>query len=75
MPEDIGIIEEIERLLDAEPFMPFKIVMASGDRYEVTGPRQLAIGKSVVGLFPPTQAHILLRQNQISSLEVTEPAN
>ncbi len=74
MPEDIGIIEEIERLLDAEPFAPFVLVMVSGDRYEVTGPRQLAIGKSVLGLFPPTQAHHILRLTQISSIDVIEPA-
>ena len=34
---------EIVRLLDREPFVPFVVVMTSGDRYEVSDPHSVAL--------------------------------
>jgi hypothetical protein len=73
MAEDISIIGELHDLLDRRPFLPFTIVMSSGQRYEVTGLHQVAIGQTVVVLLRPGENSIHLRSNQISSLEAPEP--
>jgi len=45
---------EIKRLLDERPFTPFRIVMSSGDRYDVRHPEQAFVTKAriYVGLRP-----------------------
>ena len=73
MSEDVNIKDEILKYMDAEPFHPFTIVMTSGDRYEVTEPHQIAVGQSVIVVLPRGSTHSLLRQNQISSIDVHEP--
>ncbi|HZL35658.1 MAG TPA: hypothetical protein VFC78_10140 [Tepidisphaeraceae bacterium] len=73
MPEEISILGELAYLLDQRPFHPFVIVMSSGERYEVTGKHQVAIGESVVVLIPPRSNSIHLRSTQISSIEEREP--
>lgn len=74
MSEEISIIEEIKRYAQANPFVPFSIVMTSGDRYEMTGAVQVAVGKSIVIVVPEGERHSVLRQNQISAIDVHEPA-
>ena len=32
--EEISLLEEIQRLAEGDPFVPFAIVMASGHRYD-----------------------------------------
>ena len=73
MPEEITILSELDYLLDQRPFKPFAIVMSSGQRYEITGKHQVAIGKNVVVLIPPESTSIHLRSSQISSIEEREP--
>ena len=73
-PEEISIINELERLLDRRPFMPFTIVIDSGNRYEVTGRHDVAIGRSVLVLLGPNSPSIHLRTNSISALEDPHPA-
>ena len=72
--EDISITEEIEKALDRRPFQPFVIVATSGDRYEVTGRHQVAVGKQVVIILPPDQTSIYLRTNQLVAVELAAPA-
>jgi len=74
MAEDISIIGELHSLLDRKPFQRFVIVMSSGERYEVTGHHQVAVGQSVVVLLRPGENSIHLRANQITSLEAPELA-
>jgi hypothetical protein len=75
MSEQIDIKTEILKFVDADPFVPFVIVMTSGDRYEVTDPHAAAIGQHAVIVVPPRgSGHSVLRLNQISSLEALEPA-
>ena len=72
--EEISIVGELHRVLEIRPFRPFVIVMNSGERYEVSGMHQVAIGKNVIVLLRPNENSIYLRINQISSLEIPEPA-
>ena len=74
MAEDIGITDGIGRALDRQPFQPFSIVATSGDRYEVTGRHQVAVGKQVVIILPPDSTSVYLRTNQIVAVELAAPA-
>ena len=74
MAEDISITEEIEKALDRRPFQPFSIVVSSGDRYEVTGRHQVAVGKQVVIILPPDSTSVYLRTNQVVAVELAAPA-
>jgi hypothetical protein len=73
MAEEINLKDEIIRMMDREPFVPFKIVMNSGDRYEVTDPHSIAVGRDVAVLIPPRSTTVWMRMSQISSVEATEP--
>jgi hypothetical protein len=72
--EDITITDEIERALDRRPFVPFSIVAASRDRYEVTGHHQVAVGRQVIVILPPNSTSIYLRTNQVVAVEVPASA-
>jgi hypothetical protein len=72
--EEIDIIGEIEKALDRRPFQPFVIVVSSGDRYEVTGRHQVAVGRQVVIILPPDSTSIYLRANQLVAIELAAPA-
>ena len=72
--EDITLTDEIEKALDRRPFQSFRIVTASGDRYEVTGKHQVAVGKQVVIILPPDSTSIYLRSNQLVAVELAAPA-
>lgn len=74
MSEEISIIDEIKTYATAKPFMPFAIVMTSGDRYELSEATQVAVGKSIVIVVPEGERHSVLRQNQISQINVHAPA-
>ncbi len=45
---------EIKRLVDERPFTPFRIIMSSGDRYEIRHPEQAFVTKAriYIGLRP-----------------------
>ena len=74
MAEEIDIVGEIEKALDRQPFQPFAIVATSGDRYEVTGRHQVAVGRSVIMLLAPDQTSVYLRSSQLVAVEHTAPA-
>ena len=74
MAEEIRFDSELNDLLDRDPFVPFTIVLASGDRYRVTGPRQVAMGDTVIVIVPPKSTHVFFRTNQVVGVEVKEPA-
>jgi hypothetical protein len=73
-PEDISLVNEIERALDRQPFLPFVIVAASGDRYEVTGRHQVAVARQVIIILPPNATSVYLRTNQLVAVELAAPA-
>ena len=63
-------VDVIRHLKRQEPFVPFRIVMTSGDRYLVEDPDALAIATSQLHYFPRTGMGIHMRLNQVSSVEV-----
>jgi hypothetical protein len=69
------MIETIRELLHRDPFKPFRVVMTSGESYEVTDPDLVAIGHShVFYCFPGSDKMAWLRLNQIAHVETRESA-
>ncbi|MCL2646340.1 MAG: hypothetical protein FWD61_04940 [Phycisphaerales bacterium] len=70
------MFEDLRDFLRAEPFVPFRIVLASGSTYDVTTPYQIAIGKTQLDYyFPKSDRKAVLRQNQIVAFETFGPAS
>jgi len=69
------MLDNLKDFLRAEPFVPFRIILASGSTYDVSTPYQIAIGKTQLDyLFPKSDRKAVLRQSQIASFETFEPA-
>ena len=66
--EEISLIEEIQRLAQGDPFVPFAIVMASGSRYDISSRDGVMVGRSVVILMPHRRGDQMLRNTQISEI-------
>jgi hypothetical protein len=63
--------EHLRELLHREPFQPFKIVLASGEGFEISNPDLVALGESLMHIFfPKSDRYATLRLNQISSTEM-----
>jgi hypothetical protein len=70
MSEQIGLRGELIKLLDGDPFVPFHIVMSSGDRYMVTDPHSVAVGRDVIIVLPPRGVSCTLRFNHVNALTI-----
>ena len=71
MPEkDESTLDTIIQLKRQEPFQPFRIVMASGDRYMIENPDALAVATSQLHYYPRSGMGIHMRMNQIAAVEV-----
>jgi len=69
------MIESIIELLDREPFVPFQIVLASGESYPITDPHLVALGKSQLNVYAPkSDRWSILRLSQIASVDVIPSA-
>lgn len=62
------MIEELQELLNRDPFIPFRIVLTSGSTYDVTSPLQLVPEKAKLNYFF-VDAMAMLRLNQVAALE------
>jgi hypothetical protein len=69
--EEISIVEEIQRLASSDPFVPFSIVMGSGQRYDISEGDYIAFGRSVLMLMLHRRGASFLRQSQISEVNVS----
>jgi hypothetical protein len=68
--EDVNTLDTIRDLKNREPFMPFRIVMTSGDHYVIEDPDALAIGSSQLFYYPRRAgAGVHLRTTQIAAVE------
>ena len=66
---------ELHELMAQSPFIPFDVVMNSGDRYEVRMASMAVVTKDLLHIFrPKCDRRDVLRLTEISSLEVLEPA-
>jgi hypothetical protein len=67
--------EQLRELLNAEPFVPFRIVMTSGHEHEVGNPDLVALGESQIHVYAAKSDHyVILRFNQIAAFHVAQAA-
>jgi hypothetical protein len=62
-------LDSIVHLKHREPFVPFRILMTSGDRYRIEDPDALAIGTNQLHYYPRTGMGIHMRMSQIAAVE------
>ena len=74
MSEVLDFNGKIAKLLDRSRFTPFTIVLASGDRHEVTGPRQVAMVGNMIVVVLPHATHALFKKNEVVKVELKKPA-
>lgn len=68
--EDITSIDSIRDLRNRHPFIPFVIVMTSGDRFVIENGDALAMTSSQLHYFPPrTDRAVRMRVSQIAFVE------
>ncbi len=68
-------IEKLREMLKRKPFVPFVIVLTSGDRYEVPAPHMVALGQSQLHYcFPNTDRFAHIQLNQVAALEALQRA-
>jgi hypothetical protein len=68
--EDLGVLQTIRELRRRDPFVPFRVVMSSGDGYVIEDSELLAIGSSqLVYCYPHSDRVAHLRMSQIASVE------
>lgn len=74
MAEEETTLDTIRHLSRTEPFVPFKIVMTSGDRYLIENGESLAITSSQIHYFPPRRSGVAIsmRINQIAAVEADQ---
>jgi hypothetical protein len=67
--KDESTLHSIVHLKRQDPFVPFVIVMASGDRYRIENPDALAVATSQLHYYPRSGNGIHIRLNQIVAVE------
>jgi hypothetical protein len=69
------MIEGLQEMLRREPFIPFRIVTTSGDKYQVKDPELVVIMKSQVFIAQPrSDRFALLRNTEIAAIEGRQAA-
>ncbi len=62
--------DDLKVLLAREPFVPFRVVLTSGNAYDVDSPFQISIGKTQLNYYyPRSDRKAILRMNQIAAFE------
>ena len=68
--------EELIEHLERDPFIPFRIILTSGQGYDIMNPHLVAVGESLMHVMQPkSNRYAILRLNQVASLAVLETAN
>ncbi len=72
-PEHTNIIDAILDLKRAEPFVPFQVVMTSGDKYLIeSGETLVDLRTEFFYASPRSKKFVFLRKNQIVAVEQPE---
>jgi hypothetical protein len=72
-PEKSSSLDTILDLKRRDPFVPFEIVMNSGDRYLIENGDSLAVGNDQLHYYyPRSDRAVHMRLNQISAIEELE---
>ena len=67
--DDLGVLQTIRELRKRDPFIPFRVVMTSGESHVVENSELLAIGQSqLIYCLPHSDRVVYLRLNQIASV-------
>jgi hypothetical protein len=67
------MIEQIQELLRKDPFTPFRLILTSGNSYDVLSPWMLAFGNTEIAYFYPKSDRLAeLRINLLATLETLE---
>ena len=68
--EQSSILTTIRELRAHDPFVPFTIVMTSGDRYKIDVPNNLVeMRTELFYAYPGSDRFVLMRMNQIAAVE------
>ena len=71
--EKSNILMAIKELRDREPYVPFTIVVSSGDRYTIEAPQNLVeMASEFFYAFPGGERFVFIRTNQIVAVERPE---
>ena len=69
------MLESIIEMLNKDPFVPFRIVLTSGEGFEISNPNLVALGKTQLTIYQPrSDRWAMLRLNQVASLAGLESA-
>jgi hypothetical protein len=68
-----NILHAIMELKDREPFVPFRIILTSGDRFLIErGSNLVEMNSEFFYVFPGGESFVFLRKNQIAAVERPE---
>jgi hypothetical protein len=74
MPEELDFHGELERIADADPFVPFTVVTVSGDRYIVPVADWVMYKGDVVYIQRPKIGSVMIRVYNVVAIEFHETA-
>ncbi len=61
--------DDLQDLIDKEPFEPFRIKLVNGDAHDVFHPQNVAVLTTTVNITPPDQNWVLFPIDKIASVE------
>jgi len=64
-----SMLDAILHLKRRDPFNPFQVVMASGDKYLIENPDALAVASTQLHYYPRAGMGIHMRINQVTAVE------
>lgn len=59
------MVETVRNYLHQKPFRPFRVVMKSGERHDITDPTRMAIGLSYLHWFTKNDKHVEMKVSEI----------
>jgi hypothetical protein len=70
--EAMDFEDELRRLWKADPFIPFEIVVTSGDRYQIGESLHLVISRNMITVMSPGGGTRFFRKNQLVAVHVKD---
>jgi hypothetical protein len=71
--QEPNLLDAIEELRAQDPFVPFAIIVSSGDRYVIEAPQNLVrMQTELFYAFPRSDKFVLIRINQLVAVERAE---
>lgn len=69
-----AVMNSIRELLEREPFVPFQVVMNSGDRFTIENPGLVMLDEQYLKYYlPRSSGEVHLRVNQIAYFHINHP--